>query len=227
MIFLVVVSAGFMGCATTNERKSSDTSSTQSDGLVRVEPLRSGALFLHPEQDIDSYDTIRVAELGIQYADGQRPLEPKQHEEVRKMLIRTVVGIARTRGNQPATEPGPCTLDLHTFLVDLEFAESSNVGSQTRVIDSYGMVTVVTEIRDSTTGTPLLRYVRRRSLGSGVQAGPLTPSLPRLERTMRVIFEDMSNQIQKYRAKVPGDSRRALGCEGVIGQLRRARDGKS
>jgi hypothetical protein len=203
-----------IGCASAPEAQ------READGLVRIYSAKPGNLFVHPSRSIDDYDDVWLAEIGIQYAEGQEPLAEPDERRVRTMVADTVLeesSLARLAARQP----GPCTLQLGVHLAALSFPRPGVTGSRNR-----GSAVVVSEFRDSQTGEPVVRYGQRRELASASRRGPEKPDLDQLGATVRGVLRDLDVAMGKSLAadsappRATG-ARASQGCNGVIGQTRR------
>jgi len=116
-----------------------------------------------------SYDQLMVDSIIVTTAQGSKKLSPAETQRLevylRDAAARKLVNVDPSK---VVTEPGPCVLRMQTAFLDLELPPlSTATGSRTSFVSSYGSVTLVHELRDSTTGTVLLRYMGRRRARGG------------------------------------------------------------
>lgn len=207
----LAVALAALGCASMPEPERSP------DGLVRVPSRKPGTLFAKPDHNIGDYDNFLVAEIGLAYAAGQKPLSAQDESRVHQMMADALSSNIRANAFEVVSEPGPCTLRIGFYLTGLEFYESAVQGSQKTFVHSYGAVTVVLELRDSLTNQPLVRFGQRRRLGSGEQEGRVEPDLDRIGRALRAMLADVGDSLQDV-LPVTTAARAERGCEGRVGR---------
>jgi hypothetical protein len=188
----------------------------ESHGLVRVKTWRPGNLFTDPARSIDDYDDIWLAEVGIQYAEGQQPLGESEERHIRQSLADTVLQEIPAAGQLAVRQAGPCTLKLGVHLAALSFPRAGFTGPRNR-----GSAVVISELRDSQTNEPLVRYGQRRELQNSGRTTDGTPDLDRLDAALREALHDVGVAMEKSLAVNSTGARGALGCKGVIGQVRK------
>lgn len=208
---VALLGVGWLGCATLRSGPE-----TTDDGLVETPTRGRGTLFVRPDHHVGDYDRIWVAQMGITYARGQKPLATEQEDEIFDMLEDGLAIDMDADSVVSALEPGPCTVKFGLYVTDLELYESPTVGSQKNIVESYGVFTLVMEFRDSETDLPLVRYGQRRSLGSGIQEGKIEPDMHRLGLAIDAAMEDVGDQLARV---VPNNTnaRGDLGCRGLLG----------
>lgn len=199
-----------IGCASASE------SQRDADGLIRIYSAKPGNLFAHPSRSIDDYDDVWLAEVGIQYAEGQEPLAEPDERRVRTMVADTVLEEYPLARRLAARQPGPCTLQLGVHLAALSFPRPGLTGPRNR-----GSAVVVSEFRDSQTGEPVVRYGQRRELASASRKAPEKPDLDQLGATVRGVLRDLDVAMGKSLATNATGARASQGCNGVIGQTRK------
>ncbi len=93
------------------------------------------------------------------------------------------------------SQPGPCVMRMQTAFIDVELpALEGHSGSHTTFVRSFGSVTLVHELRDSTTGTVLLRYMGRRRAPGGSAVGFVAP-WSGLKRTFNRMLSDLQKSL--------------------------------
>jgi hypothetical protein len=205
---LVVAALLAIGCASTTEQQA------DSSGLVRVKSWKSGNLFSHPSLSIDDYDDIWLAAIGIQYAEGQKPLAEPDEQSVRKVVFDTVLEEVPIATQLGVRQAGPCTLKMGVHLAALALPRPFT-GRQNRP-----SAVVVFELRDSQTDEPLVRYGQRRELARAARRteGGLDPE--QLEEAMRAALDDVNTAIRDAVPVNATGARAAQGCKGAIGDVR-------
>jgi hypothetical protein len=188
----------------------------ESHGLVRVKSWKPGNLFAHTSVSIDDYDDIWLAAIGIQYAEGQAPLGEEEERRIRKMVYDIVLEEIPAAGQLPARAAGPCTLELGVHLAALSFARPGFSGPRNR-----SSAVVISELRDSETDEPLVRYGQRREFRSAGRTADGAPDLEQLDTTLREVLHDVGLAMEKAIPVNPTGARAARGCKGVIGDVRK------
>jgi hypothetical protein len=199
-----------IGCASANEPPQRD-----SHGLVKVTSWRPGNLFVDPSRSVDDYDDIWPAGVGIQYAEGQERLSEPDEARIRKAIHGIVLEEIPAAGQLSARQPGPCTLKLGVHLAAVSFPRAGFTGPR-----NLGSAVVISELRDSQTDEPLVRYGQRRELTAAGRRTTGAADLDQLEATLREVLHDVGSAPESSLAVNPTGSRAALGCKGVIGQVR-------
>jgi len=149
------------------------------DGLVRVDNAAVPVVYVKSDMDLKPYtrfmlDPVEVAyqkdpghtrQSGTGGGEGNFALTPRQMEAFRSAFQDAVIE-ALTRGNgyELTTEPGPDVLRITASLVDLVVNVPTEQlgGRQTTYTRSYGLVSLILELRDSQSGEILLRAGDRR-----------------------------------------------------------------
>jgi hypothetical protein len=189
---------------------------TDSSGLVRVPFWRGGNLFAHPTLSIDDYDDIWLAEIGIQYAEEQKPLAESDERAIRKMVYDIALAEVPTAKQLGVREAGPCTLKMGVHLAALAFPRPGFTGPRNR-----GAAVVIFEFRDSQINEPLVRYGQRRELSSVTRKTDGGPDLERLAEIVHDILADVGTALRDSLPVNPTGARAAQGCQSVIGDVRR------
>jgi hypothetical protein len=167
------------------------------DGLVKVRRTGRGHLWVNPDHQLGRYDALLVRGVGFQYKPGQDRLSRDQEQRIGEILRETVRIDREGSPVQITDAAGECVMTVTLGLMDLEFYESDTTGSRSSYISSYGAATMVFELRDSLTDTPLARYATRRGLGGGPDGGPGGADLGRLERTLQLMMRDMTEDLYR------------------------------
>jgi hypothetical protein len=149
------------------------------DGLVRVDNAVVPVVYVKPDMDLTPYTRFMLDPVEVAYqkdpgstrqsgpggGQGNFALTPRQMEEFRNSFQEAVIE-ALTRGNgyELTTEPGPDVLRITASLVDLvvNVPTERTAGRQTTYTRSYGLVSLIVELRDSQSGEILLRAGDRR-----------------------------------------------------------------
>jgi hypothetical protein len=101
---------------------------------------------------------------GVAGADDNFALTPRQMENLRGGFQEAVVkALTENDGYELTTEPGPDVLRISASLVDLVVrVPTDRMGRQRSFTRSYGLVSVILELRDSESGEILARAGDRR-----------------------------------------------------------------
>ncbi len=179
-VFSIGIAVAVAGCAATPPptlQTGPDREITV-DGLVRVDNPVVAVAYRKPDMDLTPYtrfmlDPVEVAyqkdpgdrrRSGVAGADDNFALSPSQMETLKGMFREAVVeALTKDDGYELTTEPGPDVLRITASLVDLVVrVPTQRGGRQRNFTRSYGLVTVILELRDSQSGEILARAGDRR-----------------------------------------------------------------
>lgn len=167
VIALVLV---LVGCGSTPTAEPDPfTARARVEGLERLAIPTGGVLLVKPDHHMGNYDNLMVDPIIVTFARGSKQLSSAETHRLEEYLRKaTASELVRVELSKIVTEPGPCVMRMQTAFLDLELpAYTTASGSRSSYVGSYGTVTLVHEIRDSSTGTILLRYMGRRRAGGG------------------------------------------------------------
>ena len=151
--------------------------SVTGDGLSRVRWSQLGAEFVKPGVQLGGYDKVLLEPLTISTTPSgeKRRMGPvKQYEPTPSYLEGMRKVYQETFGKQFARggfslvdEPGPGVLRITGHVVDLVLTarldpESESTTSQ--FVRSFGDLTLLLDVRDATSGEPLLRTMDRQAI---------------------------------------------------------------
>jgi len=204
---LVVAALLAIGCAPAQPKR-------DPSGLVLVESWKQGNLFSHPSLSIDDYDDIWLAAIGIQYAEGQKPLAEPDEQSVRKVVYDTVLEKVPIAAQLGVRQAGPCTLKMGVHLAALALPRPFK-GSQNRA-----SAVVVFELRDSQADEPLVRYGQRRELARAARRTEGGLDLEQLAEALHAALDDVNTAIRDAMPVNATGARAAQGCKGAIGDVR-------
>jgi hypothetical protein len=184
------------GATGASGQAGSNAAASDLDGLVKVKSNRLDQVYLRPGADFRRYTKVmlnptqvtfdknwltdlnnrnsRIAVLqGTSVADADRIAE-----EARSDLRDVFADAFRSSGYEIVATPGPDVLGLSLRVIDLHINAPKTVTEAlpSRVYTSdAGHATLALEVRDSTTGALLGRFVDRRT--AGYRGGPRRPSV--------------------------------------------------
>jgi cytochrome c553 len=178
---LAVMMTLVLGCgASTSSRPEIETGPgafVTPDGLHRIDNVPKGVLFSRPDYAFGSYDQFALGEPVITLTRDSKVLRSGELDRIRETFRRVAREAMIELGGIEVAERGPCVAYVHLALVDLNLVDlGRDANSSTMIVNSYGTVTLILELRDGDTGEPLLRYGRRQQLGGGFAVGP-TPGI--------------------------------------------------
>ena len=158
--------------------------SVTGDGLHRVRWSQLGAEFVKPGAQLGGYDKVLLDPLTISttpMGEKRRMGPVKQYEPTPTYLD----GMQRTyqetfakqfgRGSfSVVSEPGPGVLRVSGHVVDLVLTarlDPEEDATTTEIVSSFGDLTLLLDVRDSTSDEPLLRTLDRQSIAQDPLTG--------------------------------------------------------
>ena len=179
-VFSTGIVIAVAGCASTPPPtlQTGPEAEVTADGLVRVDHSIVPIAYYKPDIDLTPYtrfmlDPVEVAyqkdpgnrrRSGTTGADDNFALSPSQMENLKSMFQEAVVeALSKDDGYELTTEPGPDVLRITASLIDLVVSVPTDlVGRQQVFTQSYGLVSLIIELRDSQSGEILARAADRR-----------------------------------------------------------------
>ena len=172
-LLLALGATALAGCATTQ------SGSSEWDGLVRRPHPRLNAVFVKPDVEIGAFRSVMLDPVEINFAESWDPSRGTRRQASRLNandiaaiktgladLFRETFRAELERGGYPLVdEAGPETLRVIPAIVDLYItAPDTMAAGRTRTYTTNsGRMTLVVELRDSVTGEILARAVDSRS----------------------------------------------------------------
>ena len=176
------------------------------DGLHRVDNSVMALGYMKPDMDLRGYTAIMLDPVTVAYqrdpgnrrttqsAGGDRnfALTPTQMEDFKSLFQDAVVeALSGDGGYRIVDTPGPDVLRITTELLDLivRVPTRQTGGRGTTSAQSFGVVTLVLEARDSQSGEILARAAERRDPTGNVdnRMVQVTPGIVR--SNVRILFE--------------------------------------
>jgi hypothetical protein len=169
---LVACAAVLAGCASTPQKE-------EWDGLVRQPNTRLNAVFVRPDAEIVAYRSVMLDPVEVSFARNWEPnrggrsgLGRLNADDLAAIqaelaaLFRETVRAELARGGYELVDvAGPDTLRVTAAIVDLYISAPDTMapGRNRTYTANSGRMTLVAELRDSTTGELLARAVDARS----------------------------------------------------------------
>jgi cytochrome c553 len=184
-----------------------------SDGLHQVDGVPRGTLFMRRDYVFGSYEKFTLGEMQLTFKPGARVLDEDEAEAVKARFDAVAREVIRKTGRVEVSEGGPCVARVNFALIDLDLMYPiDDSDSKTMIVDSFGKLTLVFEIRDDYTDEPLMRYAQRRSLEGGMGVGPDPAKGPALTAAFRRFAGDFRRDFDRAQPQV-APTTRALTCE--------------
>jgi hypothetical protein len=177
--------------------------SQTSDGLQRVRWSDLGALFLKPGAQLQGYHRVLLEPLKIAPAspdEERREFAPTPNYPPTPDYLVGMQGVYRDafaqefgkNGFELVSAPGPGVWRLSGYVVDLVLTaplDPQDQARDTNVVRSFGELTLVLDLRDATSGTPLLRAIDRQQISSDPLMGAVTNSVGANLSAQRQLFD--------------------------------------
>ena len=151
--------------------------SVTGDGLHRVRWSQLGSEFVKPGAQLGGYDKVLLEPLVIKPAgtDEKRrmgpvreyPPTPSYLEGLKRVYQETFSKQFARRGFSVVSEPGPGVLRISGLVIDLVLTAPLDPEAETTTfgyVTSFGDLTLLLDVRDSTSGEPLLRTIDRQPI---------------------------------------------------------------
>ncbi len=149
------------------------------DGLTRVDNARVGIAYLKADMDLTPYTRFMLDPVEVAYqkdprgrtrssgggGDDNFALTRPQMETLKSLFREAVVeALTKDDGYELTTEPGPDVLRVTAALIDLvvSIPTQQDAVRQENFTRSYGLVTLILELRDAQSGEILARAGDRR-----------------------------------------------------------------
>jgi hypothetical protein len=177
--------------------------SRTSDGLQRVRWSDLGALFLKPGAQMQGYHQVLLEPLKIAPAspdEERRAFVPTPNYPPTPDYLAGMQGLYRDafaeelgrNGFELVSAPGPGVLKLSGYVLDLILTARLDPQDQARtteIVRSFGELTLVLDLRDATSDTPLLRAIDRQQISSDPLMGAVRNSIGANLSAQRQIFD--------------------------------------
>jgi hypothetical protein len=178
---------------------------------------------MRPDYTFGSYRYFTMGKTHVTFASGSRVLSDAEVAEMIRRFDAVARKVITASGRIEVPEPGPCIARVSLGLVDIDMLEPKELtahGTST-VMDSYGSLTLVLEIRDGYTTESLLRYGRRRRLeggpATGVDPAELTALTTTLEEFARGIEHDFQRALPRIASAEPRSCEERAGLAPAVG----------
>ncbi len=154
-LFLFLLSC--LGCASSGDEIGSAEAGASREGLVEVSVDGPGMLLVREAHAIGGYDALLMPPAALAYRRGSQRLSEEIEESLKAQLEQSVIDTARAAGIELVQTPGDCAMLIGIGLVGVDIGQGRAKGSR-------GGMTLVMELRDSSTGETLLHYESARSI---------------------------------------------------------------
>ncbi|MCP4908726.1 MAG: hypothetical protein GY910_27440 [bacterium] len=153
---------------------------TPGNGLTAVDTQGRGLLLVRRDHPLGRYDDLLIERVGFRDREGQKWLSFPEEGRINSTPT-SVVQSTQDGTIGIVNGAGPCVLSVDFYLTDLELHDPSFIGgSMTSFVSSFGEATLIMELCDSMSETPLAHFLQRRRLGGGAANGGAGERLRRL-----------------------------------------------
>jgi hypothetical protein len=183
------------------------------DGLHRVDHVPFGTLYMRPDYTFGSYRHFTMGKTHVTFRPDSRVLSDAEIAELVRRFDNVARSVISASGRIEVPDPGPCIARVSLGLVDVDLLDPKDLAahSTSSVLDSYGSLTLVLEIRDGYTTEPLLRYGRRRRLEGGPSTGVDPAEVAALTTTLDDFARGIEHDFQRALPRIASVSPRS--CE--------------
>jgi hypothetical protein len=205
---LIVASMVLAGCGTTPEAGSGGGDGSPEmtrDGLIKVEGILDGDLYVRPDHGVGGYDAIVIAPAFVNYRRTSARLDPDDEELYLISLEQALVDEANSIGAPIAYEIGECTMKVGIGFVNVNLARDDTA-------TVLGEMILVIEYQDSMSGESLVRLMVPKQIEREAEG------VTRLEQ-IDASFERMIDEVNlstALRSATAVPSKPRPGCEGRL-----------
>ena len=177
---LGLLAAALLGAACTASAPplvfATGSGSVTGDGLHRVRWSQMGSEFVKPGAQLGGYDKVLLETLVIKPSETseRRRMGPKEYPPTPSYLegLKSTYQEAFSKqfgrgGWSVVSEPGPGVLRISGLVIDLVLTAPLDPEADTTTfgyVTSFGDLTLLLDVRDSTSGEPLLRTIDRQPI---------------------------------------------------------------
>ena len=151
-IFLVGLGCGTTPDAASGRGSAGSSQETTRDGLIKVDAVIDGDLYIRPNHGIGGYDAIVVAPAFVNYRRTSARLDPDDEEFYLISLEQALVDEANSIGAPIEFEAGECTIKVGIGFLNVNLARNDSA-------TVLGEMLLVIEYQDSLSGESLLRLM--------------------------------------------------------------------
>jgi hypothetical protein len=193
------------------------------DGLHLVDHVPFGTLYMRPDYTFGSYRHFTMGKTHVSFRSDSRVLSEAEVAEMVRRFDTVARRVISASGRIEVPQPGPCIARVSLGLVDIDLVDPKELTahSTSTVMDAYGSLTLVLEIRDGYTAEPLLRYGRRRRLdggpGTGVDPAEVTALTTTLDDFARGIEHDFQRALPRIASAAPRTCEERAGLTPPVG----------
>ncbi len=185
--------------------------------LVKLETSISGVLLVNPNHNLGSYDQLMVDPIIVTFDSDSKKLSQSEtrrlEDYLRKATARELVNVDASK---IVSQPGRCVMRMQTAFLEVELPDPKPYSaSTTSFVDSFGSVILIHELRDSMTGTVLLRYMGRRKARGGQVIGWVA-AWSGLTRTFNGMLSDLKMELVETVPLSRAEEGPLASCGGLI-----------
>jgi hypothetical protein len=167
-----------IGCAGAPRPIAFEDKPATADGLYPVRAYRVSAAFVKPGADFSHYTGLVIDPVTV---STTTPLDDFNADRLKKIFQEAFERqLGRSKVFAVVSEAGPDVLRVSGHIVDLSVRVPPYRGGEMNFVVNAGEMTLVLDVRDSRTGTPLARMADKRKiapssagLDSGYQSNPV------------------------------------------------------
>ena len=210
---ILVAATGCAGATPPPTLQTGPEAEVTVEGLVRVDNAVVPVSYVKPDMDLTPYTRFMLDPVEVAYqkdpgntrrsgegaGSGNFALTPSQMETLKSIFQEAVVeALTEDDGYELTTEPGPDVLRITAGLIDLVVAvPTQQFGRQNTFTRSYGLVSLILELRDAESGEILARAADRRdpTRDTSMQLAQVTPGFVRAD--VRRLFNHWADLLRE------------------------------
>jgi hypothetical protein len=167
-----------LGCASGPRTIEFEAKPATADGLYRVRATRVSAAFVKPGADFSRYTGLFIDPVTVSYTSA---LDESSMARLKKIFQEAFEGqLGRSKAFEVVSRSGPSVLRVSGHIVNLSVDVPPYRGGELNFVLTAGEMTLMLDVRDSQTGTPLARVADRRKIAptsagavGGYQSNPV------------------------------------------------------
>ncbi len=175
------------------------------DGLYPVKKTRIDKAFAKPDLDLSSYTKVMIAPVSIAYRKDSFELTDTQMHRMNEYFWRALDDALVDHGYEVVAEAGSDVVQIVARIVDLDInvPTEPRVGRTTYFTASSGSMTLIGELRDSSSGEVLVRFADRQQPRSHWERSTTVSNWGEVRRAFKFWANILQDRLDYFHASNP------------------------